>query len=147
MANWEKFGNYPESMYAVDFRQQNPELAKALSNAQGFYEVGKVCHADGYTYKVIELVAKKTGSKFLKIQREKMTTTESTPGVDNRQAAITQAHIENLTEYKQTNFQLNIISNHLVNINDTMVRILKEFEILNSLLLRIAVNGEAKNDE
>jgi len=50
--SWRQNGDYPESMYSIEFRERYLEIAKLLSDQNGFYVAGKEAIVDGYNYKV-----------------------------------------------------------------------------------------------
>lgn len=125
-----------ESKFAINFREDHPDLFTKLSNGSGFLVPGLTHTEAGYTYNVKEITSKKTGKQFVLVERKKTSVgdpiVDSLPeseekeahksvqnaNWDDRQARIDKAHQENLEVQKRQ-------AQALENLNETMTAILQ----------------------
>lgn len=126
-----------ESKFAINFREDHPDLFVKLSNKMGLLIPGKTLSEGGYVYNVKEITSKKTGKNFVLVERRKDSATgdpiidtlpsseekeahKSVQNVnwDDRQARIDKAHQENLEVQRRQAVALE-------NINETLGAILK----------------------
>jgi hypothetical protein len=69
MGDWkQKDPKYPESKFAIQFREDHPELFTQLSD-KGFLVPGKTIADDKYTYTVKEITSKKDSKKYTLVER------------------------------------------------------------------------------
>lgn len=69
MTEWQrKDPKYPPSKFAINFREDHPDLFAKLSE-NGYLKVGKEYSDDKYTYRVKEITSKKDGKKFTLVER------------------------------------------------------------------------------
>lgn len=68
MTDWKENGKYPASKFAIDFREDHPDLFPHLAE-NGYLKAGKTYSDAQWIYTVKEITSKKDGKKYTLVER------------------------------------------------------------------------------
>lgn len=104
MTDWKENGKYPASKFAIDFREDHPDLFPHLAE-NGYLKAGKTYSDAQWIYTVKEITSKKDGKKYTLVERmpvlgDKSPEQVAHEDVRKQEYEAKQKHIDELEERK-----------------------------------------------
>lgn len=104
MTDWKENGKYPASKFAIDFREDHPDLFPHLAE-NGYLKAGKTYSDAQWIYTVKEITSKKDGKKYTLVERmsvlgDKSPEQVAHEDVRKQEYEAKQKHIDELAERK-----------------------------------------------